>query len=229
MPLLASIDTGNSNIDMSQLTQVLPTVVGSVTTLVSAVSSAGSGNITETVADVLKGVNPLLNILANSDILDTDQAEIVSTLYDVLNGVQVVLDFVNNPSLLTLSSDLNNVISALEPIVALIDPEGQLANGFDLGGLLNNLNSNPTDGFSLDSLTDGFDQLISGADLNLGDLLQGASSNTSSDINLDQLIPTLGDALGGLTAGTASDTQFDLATLPNLVQNFDLNNAGSLF
>ncbi|MBF4521308.1 hypothetical protein IS511_09025 [Acinetobacter towneri] len=214
---------------MSQLTQVLPTVVGSVTTLVSAVSSAGSGNITETVADVLKGVNPLLNILANSDILDTDQAEIVSTLYDVLNGVQVVLDFVNNPSLLTLSSDLNNVISALEPIVALIDPEGQLANGFDLGGLLNNLNSNPTDGFSLDSLTDGFDQLISGADLNLGDLLQGASSNTSSDINLDQLIPTLGDALGGLTAGTASDTQFDLATLPNLVQNFDLNNAGSLF
>ena len=81
----------------------------------------------------------------------------------------------------------------------------------------------------MDSLTDGFDQLISGADLNLGDLLQGASSNTSSDINLDQLIPTLGDALGGLTAGTSSDTQFDLATLPNLVQNFDLNNASSLF
>ncbi|MDM1487486.1 MULTISPECIES: hypothetical protein [Acinetobacter] len=80
----------------------------------------------------------------------------------------------------------------------------------------------------MDSLTDGFDQLISGADLNLGDLLQGASSNTSSDINLDQLIPTLGDALGGLTGGT-TDTQFDLATLPNLVQNFDLNNASSLF
>src|SRR5690606_10946018 len=59
MPLLASIDTGNSSIDMDQLTQVLPTIVGSVTTLVSAISSAGSGSVPDTIADVLKGVNPL--------------------------------------------------------------------------------------------------------------------------------------------------------------------------
>ena len=54
MPLLASIDTGNSSINMEQLTEVLPTIVGSVTTLVSAISSAGSGNVPDTIADVLK-------------------------------------------------------------------------------------------------------------------------------------------------------------------------------
>ena len=110
----------------------------------------------------------------------------------------------------------------------MLNPEGQLASDFDLGGLLNNLTGDTTGGFSLDGLSDGFDNLISGSDFNISDLLQGASSTTSSEINIDSLVPALGDALGGLTGGT-SDTQFDLATLPSLVQTFDLNNLNSLF
>ncbi|WP_218951323.1 hypothetical protein [Acinetobacter sp. YH01026] len=128
-----------------------------------------------------------------------------------------------------IGGDLGGLdIAALEPILALLNPEGQLASDFDLGGLLNNLTGDTTSGFSLDGLSDGFDNLISGSDFNISDLLQGASSTTSSEINIDSLVPALGDAFGNLTGGT-SDTQFDLATLPNLVQTFDLNNLNSLF
>lgn len=128
-----------------------------------------------------------------------------------------------------IGGDLGGLdIAALEPILALLNPEGQLASDFDLGGLLNNLTGDTTGGFSLDDLSDDFDNLIFGSDFNISDLLQGASSTTSSEINIDSLVPALGDAFGNLTGGT-SDTQFDLATLPNLVQTFDLNNLNSLF
>ena len=143
MPLLATIDTGNSAIDMAKLTQVLPTVVGSITTLVSTLTAADKGNIPETISGVIKGLNPLLKILAESGALDSDQAEIVNTIYDVLHSVKTILDVVNNPSLLTLSHDINSIIDSLKPIIALIDEQGKFSDLLDqvhfpeIGDLLN--------------------------------------------------------------------------------------------
>ena len=102
LPLLASIDKDNSSIDMEQLSHALPTVIGSVTNLVTAISSANQGNIPETISGVIKGLNPLLDLLAKSDVINTDQAQTVKAIYDVLNSVSTILDVVNNPSLLTL-------------------------------------------------------------------------------------------------------------------------------
>lgn len=225
MPLLASIDTGNSSIDMNQLTQVLPTVVGSVTTLVSAISSAGSGNVPDTIADVLKGINPLLNLLANSDVLDADQAEIVNTLYDVLNGVQVVLDFVNNPSLFTLSSDLNNVITALKPVIALIDSEGQFSDLLDgvqfpeIGDLLRSLGSGvpSLDGLGLDAFTDSLGNLVgNNSSLQLPDLselISGISNtDTATNISITEIIPTIKETITNISSGS-SLPKFDFSSL----------------
>ncbi len=54
-----------------------------------------------------------------------------------------------------IGGDLGGLdIAALEPILALLNPEGQLASDFDLGGLLNNLTGDTTGGFSLDDLSD---------------------------------------------------------------------------
>ncbi len=225
MPLLASIDTGNSSIDMNQLTQVLPTVVGSVTTLVSAISSAGSGNVPDTIADVLKGINPLLNLLANNDVLDADQAEIVNTLYDVLNGVQVVLDFVNNPSLLTLSSDLNNVITALKPVIALIDSKGQFSDLLDgvqfpeIGDLLRSLGSGvpSLDGLGLDAFTDSVDNLVgNNSSLQLPDLselISGISNtDTATNISITEILPTIKETITNLSSGS-SLPKFDFSSL----------------
>ncbi|EXA66770.1 hypothetical protein J504_1341 [Acinetobacter baumannii 348935] len=225
MPLLASIDTGNSSIDMNQLTQVLPTVVCSVTTLVSAISSAGSGNVPDTIADVLKGINPLLNLLANNDVLDADQAEIVNTLYDVLNGVQVVLDFVNNPSLLTLSSDLNNVITALKPVIALIDSKGQFSDLLDgvqcpeIGDLLGSLGSGvpSLDGLGLDAFTDSVDNLVgNNSSLQLPDLselISGISNtDTATNISITEILPTIKETITNLSSGS-SLPKFDFSSL----------------
>ena len=216
MPLLASIDTGNSSIDMDQLTQVLPTVVGSVTTLVSAISSAGSGNVPDTIADVLKGINPLLNLLANSDVLDADQAEIVNSLYDVLNGVQVVLDFVNNPLLLTLSSDLNNVITALKPVIALIDSEGQFSDLLDgvqfpeIGDLLGSLGSGvpSLEGLGLDAFTDSLGNLVgNNSSLQLPDLselISGISNtDTATNISITEILPTIKETITNISSGSS--------------------------
>jgi len=225
MPLLASIDTGNSSIDMDQLTQVLPTVVGSVTTLVSAISSAGSGNVPDTIADVLKGINPLLNLLANSDVLDADQAEIVNSLYDVLNGVQVVLDFVNNPLLLTLSSDLNNVITALKPVIALIDSEGQFSDLLDgvqfpeIGDLLGSLGSGvpSLEGLGLDAFTDSLGNLVgNNSSLQLPDLselISGISNtDTATNISITEILPTIKETITNISSGS-SLPKFDFSSL----------------
>nr|WP_252720829.1 hypothetical protein [Acinetobacter variabilis] len=225
MPLLASIDTGNSSIDMDQLTQVLPTVVGSVTTLVSAISSAGSGNVPDTIADVLKGINPLLNLLANSDVLDADQAEIVNSLYDVLNGVQVVLDFVNNPLLLTLSSDLNNVITALKPVIALIDSEGQFSDLLDgvqfpeIGDLLGSLGSGvpSLEGLGLDAFTDSLGNLVGNNSSlqppDLSELISGISNtDTATHISITEILPTIKETITNISSGS-SLPKFDFSSL----------------
>ncbi|WP_312332424.1 hypothetical protein [Acinetobacter variabilis] len=224
MPLLASIDTGNSSIDIDQFTEVLLTIVGSVTTLISAISSAGSGNVPDTIADVLKGINPLLNLLANSDVLDADQAEIVNTLYDVLNGVQVVLDSVNNPSLLTLSSDLNNVITALKPVIALIDSEGQFSDLLDgvqfpeIGDLLGSLGSGipSLDGLGLDAFTDSLGNLVgnhSSLQLpDLSELISGISNtDTATNINITEIIPTIKETITNISSGSLP--KFDFSSL----------------
>ncbi|WP_313659683.1 hypothetical protein [Acinetobacter variabilis] len=239
MPLLASIDTGNSSIDMDQLTQVLPTVVGSVTTLVSAISSAGSGNVPDTIADVLKGINPLLNLLANSDVLDADQAEIVNSLYDVLNGVQVVLDFVNNPLLLTLSSDLNNVITALKPVIALIDSEGQFSDLLDgvqfpeIGDLLGSLGSGvpSLEGLGLDAFTDSLGNLVgNNSSLQLPDLselISGISNtDTATNISITEILPTIKETISNISSGSPLP-KFDFSSLLsgfNKQSDIDLTN-----
>ncbi len=46
---------------MEQLSHALPTVIGSVTNRVTAISSANQGNIPETISGVIKGLNPLLD------------------------------------------------------------------------------------------------------------------------------------------------------------------------
>ena len=191
-------------------------MVGSVTTLVSAISSAGSGNVPDTIADVLKGINPLLNLLANSDVLDADQAEIVNSLYDVLNGVQVVLDFVNNPLLLTLSSDLNNVITALKPVIALIDSEGQFSDLLDgvqfpeIGDLLGSLGSGvpSLEGLGLDAFTDSLGNLVgNNSSLQLPDLselISGISNtDTATNISITEILSTIKETITNISSGSS--------------------------
>ena len=199
--LVSGLILGNSDLDMAAITQLVGGLIGGNT---GSLGGMDFGAIAELVGGLMQGNGEL------------DIAQIARQLASGLIGGNI-------------GGDLGGLdIAALEPILALLNPEGQLASDFDLGGLLNNLTGDTTGGFSLDDLSDDFDNLIFGSDFNISDLLQGASSTTSSEINIDSLVPALGDAFGNLTGGT-SDTQFDLATLPNLVQTFDLNNLNSLF
>ena len=203
LPLLASINKDNSTIDMEQLSHALPTVIGSVTNLVTAISSANQGNIPETISGVIKGLNPLLDLLAKSDVIDTDQAQTVKAIYDVLNSVSTILDVVNNPSLLTLSTDLNQVINSLKPVIALMDSNGEATQFLDqltipdLGDLLGNLASEKID---LGSITDQFNQLtenLTGQLPNINDLLENLGS-AQGDFDISTIIPSIKDAIGNI-------------------------------
>ncbi|OTG82042.1 hypothetical protein B9T33_05855 [Acinetobacter sp. ANC 5054] len=211
LPLLASINKGDSSIDMDQLTHVLPTVVGSVTNLVSAISKANQGNIPETISGVIKGLNPLLDILAKSDVIDADQAQTVKAVYDVLNSVNTILDFANNPSLLTLSSDLDNVIDSLKPVIALMDSSGEASQFLDninipnIGDLLANLAPEKID---LGSLSDKFGQIgdtITGSLPDISELLQNVGGS-SGNFDISTLVPSISDALGQIL--------YPISTLP---------------
>lgn len=211
LPLLASINKGDSSIDMDQLTHVLPTVVGSVTNLVSAISKANQGNIPETISGVIKGLNPLLDILAKSDVIDADQAQTVKAVYDVLNSVSTILDFANNPSLLTLSSDLNNVIDSLKPVIALMDSSGEASQFLDninipnIGDLLANLVPEKID---LGSLSDKFGQIgdtITGSLPDISELLQNVGGS-SGNFDISTLVPSISEALGPIL--------YPISTLP---------------
>ncbi len=219
MPLLGSIDTGSSNIDMAKLQQALPAVAGSLTTLVAALSQANEGNIPETVASVIKGVKPMLKMLENSGSLDANQADTVHKVYDVLNSVQTILDLVNSPSLITLSSDLNNVMNALKPVVAMIDQNGEfstLLNSTQVPSLNDLLQSASKSAIDTDSMKSAIDQLTHGssADLpNISDLLH--SGTASGAIDLSQIAPqlTAADAASSNSAVANTLPHFDLAAL----------------
>lgn len=203
LPLLASIDKDNSSIDMEQLSHALPTVIGSVTNLVTAISSANQGNIPETISGVIKGLNPLLDLLAKSDVINTDQAQTVKAIYDVLNSVSTILDVVNNPSLLTLSTDLNQVIDSLKPVIALMDSNGEATQFLDqltipnIGDLLGNLAPEKID---FGSFTDQFNQLtenLSGQLPNISDLLENLGS-AQGDFDIPTIIPSIKDTIGNI-------------------------------
>lgn len=203
LPLLASIDKDNSSIDMEQLSHALPTVIGSVTNLVTAISSANQGNIPETISGVIKGLNPLLDLLAKSDVINTDQAQTVKAIYDVLNSVSTILDVVNNPSLLTLSTDLNQVIDSLKPVIALMDSNGEATQFLDqltipnIGDLLGNLAPEKID---FGSFTDQFNQLtenLSGQLPNISDLLENLGS-AQGDFDISTIIPCIKDTIGNI-------------------------------
>ena len=203
LPLLASINKGDSSIDMNQLSHTLPTIIGSVTNLVTAISTANQGNIPETISGVIKGVKPLLDLLANSDVINADQAQTVKAVYDVLNSVSTILDFANNPSLLTLSTDLNHVIDSLKPVIALIDSSGEANQFLDnftvptIGDLFGQLIPEKLD---VSSITGSLGQLgenISGTLPNISDLLQSATG-TSGQLDLPSLLPSINDSLGNI-------------------------------
>lgn len=203
LPLLASINKDNSSIDMEQLSHALPTVIGSVTNLVTAISSANQGNIPETISGVIKGLNPLLDLLAKSDVINTDQAQTVKAIYDVLNSMSTILDVVNNPSLLTLSTDLNQVIDSLKPVIALMDSNGEATQFLDqltipnIGDLLGNLAPEKID---FGSFTDQFNQLtenLSGQLPNISDLLENLGS-AQGDFDISTIIPSIKDTIGNI-------------------------------
>lgn len=227
MPLLASIDTGTANIDMAKLQQALPAVIGSVTTLIATLTQANQGNIPETISGVIKGINPLLKILENSGALDSTQADTVHKVYDVLNSVKTVLDFVNDPSLLTLSKDLNQVIDSLKPVIAMIDQKG------DFSALLDHIEIPDLSGL----LTGAYKpELLAGSTKSaLGDLLNGTENhlpnisdlfqNTSSlgTINLSDLIPQA--PASAAATNTAHTAPQDYTALPNPAVQLDLEQA----
>lgn len=227
MPLLASIDTGTANIDMAKLQQALPAVIGSVTTLIATLTQANQGNIPETISGVIKGINPLLKILENSGALDSTQADTVHKVYDVLNSVKTVLDFVNDPSLLTLSKDLNQVIDSLKPVIAMIDQKG------DFSALLDHIEIPDLSGL----LTGAYKpELLAGSTKSaLGDQLNGTENhlpnlsdlfqNTSSlgTINLSDLIPQA--PASAAAPNTAQTAPQDYTALPNPAVQLDLEQA----
>ncbi|RKG40178.1 MULTISPECIES: phage tail family protein [Acinetobacter] len=221
MPLLASIDTGNSKIDMALLQKALPSVIGSVTTLVGTLTKANEGNIPETISGVIKGISPLLKLLADSGSLDTDQVTTVNTVYNLLNSVKAIIDFTSNPSLLTLSSDLNNIIDSLKPVIAVLDQKGDFSNLLDnvhipdLGDLLGSL-SKPSTDQSHDSNSSTTTSLP-----NLSDLLSNASG--LGQIDLSTIAPQLGEAankIAGLLTGNIPEL---ITTLPLTAPVLDLN------
>lgn len=221
MPLLASIDTGNSKIDMALLQKALPSVIGSVTTLVGTLTKANEGNIPETISSVIKGISPLLKLLADSGSLDTDQVTTVNTVYNLLNSLKAIIDFTNNPSLLTLSSDLNNIIDSLKPVIAVLDQKGDFSNLLDsvhipdLGDLLSNL-SKPSTDQSHDSNSSTTTSLP-----NLSDLLSNASG--LGHIDLGSIAPELCETVGKIAGLLTGNIPELITTLPLTAPVLDLN------
>ncbi|RLL33166.1 hypothetical protein D9K80_13225 [Acinetobacter cumulans] len=221
MPLLASIDTGNSKIDMALLQKALPSVIGSVTTLVGTLTKANEGNIPETISGVIKGISPLLKLLADSGSLDTDQVTTVNTVYNLLNSLKAIIDFTNNPSLLTLSSDLNNIIDSLKPVIAVLDQKGDFSNLLDsvhipdLGDLLSNL-SKPSTDQSHDSNSSTTTSLP-----NLSDLLSNASG--LGHIDLGSIAPELCETVGKIAGLLTGNIPELITTLPLTAPVLDLN------
>ncbi|RFS29237.1 hypothetical protein DYI81_12720 [Acinetobacter sp. SWAC5] len=221
MPLLASIDTGNSKIDMALLQKALPSVIGSVTTLVGTLTKANEGNIPETISGVIKGISPLLKLLADSGSLDTDQVTTVNTVYNLLNSLKAIIDFTNNPSLLTLSSDLNNIIDSLKPVIAVLDQKGDFSNLLDsvhipdLGDLLSNL-SKPSTDQSHDSNSSTTTSLP-----NLSYLLSNASG--LGHIDLGSIAPELCETVGKIAGLLTGNIPELITTLPLTAPVLDLH------
>lgn len=221
MPLLASIDTSNSKIDMALLQKALPSVIGSVTTLVGTLTNASEGNIPETISGVIKGINPLLKLLADSGSLDTDQVTTVNTVYNLLSSVKTIIDFTSNPSLLTLSTDLNNIIDSLKPVIAVLDQKGDFSNLLDgvhipdLGELLGSL-SKPSTDQSHDSNGSTTTTLP-----NLSDLLSNASG--LGHIDLSAIAPELSATVGKITGLLTGNIPELITALPMTAPVLDLN------
>ncbi|CAB1213722.1 hypothetical protein [Acinetobacter bouvetii] len=224
MPLLAAVNKDGSTVDMAQLSQALPAVVGSVTTLIATFTKANEGNIPETISGAIQGINPLFKLLANSGAIDANQTETVNAVYDVLNSVKVIIDTVNNPDLSNISGSLNNVIDALKPVIAMIDTNGQLDGLLgntelpDLNGLLGQLGGD----INLDGIKDGLGQLLGNTPMpisNLSELFQ-ANGNTG-DIDLTSIIPGLTGSLQQ-TAGS-SLTSYDVSTSATSTPSLELD------
>jgi hypothetical protein len=223
MPLLASINTGNSNIDMAMLQKALPSVIGSVTALISTLTQANSNNIPETISGVLKGVNPLLKLLAESGSLDTSQTETVNAVYNVLNSVKTVLDLVNNPSLLTLSADLNKVLDSFKPVVEMLDQKGDFSDLLssvqipNLGDLLGSIHSSAQK--ETGSATDQTSDIDLAALPNLSDLISGSSQ--MGNIDLSQISSQLTGAVHKV-AGIMPLASGDLSILTQLIPSIEI-------
>lgn len=221
LPLLASINTDTSKIDMAMLQKTLPFVIASVTTLVSTITKASGDNIPETISGVLKGINPLLKLLAENAHLDTSQTETVNAIYKLLTSVKTVLDFVNNPSLLTLSTDLNDMLDSLKPVVDLLDQKGDLSSWLEnvhipeLGNLLSSIQPNAQHALESD-LASG----SSSTDLpNLSDLLSDSHPIGGIDIShiVPQLTCTIPEALDIIPVPPSF-----VSLLSQITQSFDL-------
>ena len=131
----------------------------------------------------------------------------------------------NNPSLLTLSSDLNNVITALKPVIALIDSKGQFSDLLDgvqcpeIGDLLGSLGSGvpSLDGLGLDAFTDSVDNLVgNNSSLQLPDLselISGISNtDTATNISITEILPTIKETITNLSSGSSLQ-KFDFSSL----------------
>ena len=232
LPLLASINKGDSSIDMNQLSHALPTIIGSVTNLVTAISTANQGNIPETISGVIKGVKPLLDLLANSDVINADQAQTVKAVYDVLNSVSTILDFVNNPSLFTLSTDLNHVIDSLKPVIALIDSSGEANQFLDnftvptIGDLFGQLIPEKLDVGSIADSLGQFGESLNGTLPNISDLLQSATG-TSGQLDLSTLLPSINDSLGNIFNSALPVSNIQTATLLPSITTIEICEAQS--
>lgn len=232
LPLLASINKGDSSIDMNQLSHALPTIIGSVTNLVTAISTANQGNIPETISGVIKGVKPLLDLLANSDVINADQAQTVKAVYDVLNSVSTILDFANNPSLLTLSTDLNHVIDSLKPVIALIDSSGEANQFLDnftvptIGDLFDQLIPEKLDVGSIADSLGQFGESLNGTLPNISDLLQSATG-TSGQLDLSTLLPSINDSLGNIFNSALPASNLQTATLLPSITTIEIDQAQS--
>ncbi|OTG91818.1 hypothetical protein [Acinetobacter sp. ANC 3813] len=235
MPLLTSINTGNSNIDMAKLQLALPAVVGSITTLVTALTQANQGNIPETISAVIKGINPLLKVLENSGSLDSSQADTVHKVYDVLNSVKTILDFVNEPSLLTLSSDLNHVIDSLKPVIAMMDQKGDLSALLDhieipdLSGLLADAHKPELISDSIQNALQSISNPSTQELPNISELLQNLNINTGA-ISLSQInhqavadTSTAVSTTSGTDTATGASTTQNINTLPAAAMHLDLD------
>lgn len=232
LPLLASINKGDSSIDMNQLSHALPTIIGSVTNLVTAISTANQGNIPETISGIIKGVKPLLDLLANSDVINADQAQTVKAVYDVLNSVSTILDFANNPSLLTLSTDLNHVIDSLKPVIALIDSSGEANQFLDnfnvptIGDLFGQLIPEKLDAGSITDSLGQFGENLSGSLPNISDLLQSATG-TSGQLDLSSLLPSINDSLGNIFNSPLPASNLQTATLLPSISTIEIDQTQS--